>query len=695
MIKMTPEQHGRLLGEIMSAKENMQDYHSLWRTILDEYCMRNYNTLMTAFSPIADMATADFMASNSRVPYINLYVRKMLGMVASRNNEYILDPRRPDQEVISSVLEFAFDGVVSTIDLENKLVETALWSLMLGTGIAKIGYASELVYGQEAWSSKKPVGNVQQHDADMPYRPTTERTATESAGNPIVKVIPTFDYFKDPGSRNDEELRREYVRYRRLLLDAQMDERYSRQGRENLVGFKLPDNEYLGDDWASDNTATAQDDALYCYVWEIIDIPSGMWCVVGENGDVPLIDWTPLSLPKGMNSPYMKCRLIPNLNSFFGISYAALMLPAAISMNVVKAQTISQISRDGKKVLLFDPNVVQDSDKFGADLKAARHMSQVAFPGLGDSPKNPWAILDYGGVNPELVRLQTMYQNDLATISQLTDQSRNVSGSEQTATEANIRNTQQQISVSDLKASFYNFHTSIARAICRIMLREWPQSKLIKVMGADPRVYFWYDLDREKVSDDFDIRIVMGMSDQTDRVLMRRQLAELTPQLMQIGDRINQDRAMQMQAAQPQQPPQPGQPPAPPQAPALPSTVNWEGLMELLLDQYDPKFKNKILRKKDPLQMVFDLVQTKGIQNVQMSPMLQQQVTAMLNMNSMNMAQAQMAAQGGVTPQNNGTINNNGGSQAKAGTPQYAGMPMADNPAFQTGRAASEAAGEG
>lgn len=672
---VTPAQVGRLQGEISLAKESMQDRHALWTSILDEFCMRNYNSMFSAFAPMADNAQmSDFMSANGRVPYINLYVRKMLGMVASRNNEYLLDPRRPDQEVIASVLEFAFDGVVGKIGLEDKMIEVCQWALLLGTGIGKVGFASELVYGEEAWSDRI-VGkdDLPEESADSPYRASTERSPEIMQGNPTLRPVPTFDYFKDPGSRNDEELRREYVRYRRQLMDVRMDVRYKASARANVNGFKIPDNEYLGDDWNIDISAN-QDDTLYCYVWEVVDIPSGMWCVIPEDGDEALIDWTPLRLPSGMKSPYVKCRLIESVASFWGISYAALMLPSAMSLNIAKAQTLNQIARDGKKVLLYNPNASDSADTFRSQLQRAKNMEPVPMNGLGEQPGTPYAVLDYGGVNPELVRLTTMYSNDLSVISQLTDQTRNMASGEQTATEANIRNSQQQISVSDLRASFHNFHLEVASAICRIMLKEWPQSKLIKVMGADPRVFFWLELDKDKVSEDFDIKIVMGTSEQSDRVLMRRQLAELTPQLMQIGDRIAMQQQMQAQN------------------PNAITPINWEGMMELLLDQYDPKFKNKILRRKDPMQIVMDLVQTKGMQNIQMSPLLMQQVQAVMGVANMGTAMAQQDAQGGFTPEDNGTINNNGGMPfAKSGTPQYAGMPMADSQAFQTGRAASEA----
>jgi hypothetical protein len=685
--KLTPNQVGRLQAECQQAKENMSTRHDMWRTVLDEYGMRNYGALRNAFSNMAAFDDAEFMASNARVPYVNLYVRKMLGMVAQRNNEYLLDPRKPDQENIASVLEFGLEKVVDNIGLEDKMVEVCLWGLLFGTGIGKVGYGSEMVYGQVAWSDKKPVGDVSEDDKDQPYRATTERNTAMSEGNPTMKVIPTFDYFKDQSSRSDDDLRREYVRYRRLLMDARMDPRYSEKGREALVGFRTPDNEYLGDDWRADMDDNNNDeDAMYCYVWEIVDIPSGMWCVVGENGEDPLIDWTPLNLPKGMRSPFIKCRLIPSPASFWGLSYAALMLPSAMSMNVVKAQTIAQVSRDGKKIIGYNPNAANDADTFRNIFQTAKHMQAIPINNLGETPGAPYNIIDFGGVNPELVRLQTMFANDLAQISQLTDQARNANGSEQTATEANIRNSQQQIGVSDLRSSFQKFHKDVVRAICRIMLKEWPQSKMVKVMGVDPRVYFWLNLDRSNVSDEFDIKIVMGTSEQSDRVLMRRQLGELAPTLLQITDRIEQQK--QQQAAQ-QQPPQQGMSP---QQAAPQSTVNLEGFLELLLDQYDPKFKNKILRKKDPLQMVVELVQEHGMQNIRMSPMLQKQVEAYIQSSNMGMLQAEASAQGGVTPQDNGTMNNNDGQPfQKAPSPQYAGMPMADSQAFQTGRAASEA----
>lgn len=685
--KLSPAQVGRLQGECQQAKENMSTRHEVWRTVLDEYGMRNYGALRNAFSNMAGFEDADFMASNARVPYVNLYVRKMLGMVASRNNEYLLDPRKPDQENIASALEFGLEKVVDNIGLEQKMVEVCLWALLFGTGIGKVGYGSEMVYGQVAWAAEKPVGDITEDEKDQPYRATTERTTALSEGNPTMKVIPTFDYFKDQSSRSDDDLRREYVRYRRLLMDARMDPRYNAKAREALVGFRTPDNEYLGDDWRADLDDNNNDeDALYCYVWEVVDIPSGMWCVIGENGEMPLIDWTPLDLPKGMRSPFIKCRLIPSPASYWGLSYAALMLPSAIAMNVVKAQTIAQISRDGKKVVAYNPSLGNDADMRNT-MQMAKHMQMVPFNNLGETPGKPYEVIDFGGVNPELVRLQTMYANDLAQISQLTDQARNYVSNEQTATESNIRNSQQQIGVSDLRSSFHEFHKEVVRAICRIMLKEWPQSKMIKIMGADPRVYFWLDLDRSQVADEFDVKIVMGTAEQSDRVLMRRQLGELAPTLLQITDRIEQQKAQQAAA---QQPPQPGQPPA--QAPQE-STVNLEGFLELLLDQYDPKFKNKILRKKDPLQMVIELVQNNGLKDIKMSPMLQQQVAAYMQAANIGMFQAEASAQGSPTPQDNGTMNNNDGKPfASAPTPQYAGMPMADSQAFQTGRAASEAA---
>jgi hypothetical protein len=89
--------------------------------------------------------------------------------------------------------------------------------------------------------------------------------------------------------------------------------------------------------------------------------------------------------------------------------------------------------------------------------------------------------------------------------------------------------------------------------------------------------------------------------------------------------------------------------------------------------------------------MVMDLVQTKGIQNIKMSPMLMEQVKMLLQQGALGAAGMTMTAQGG--PFEGMQSGPPGGVQPNQGptqSPMYAGGAMADSTAFQSGRAASE-----
>ena len=601
---MTEDAYNAIVQEIENVQDENKTRHEIWSQVAREYQIDNIGSLRDLIgSSYITNSISDSVIAKSRVPHLHLYVNKMLASITARNPDFVLKPRKQNTEAIAGILEFAFGQQARDINLEWVLEKSGRNTLLFGTGITKIGYSSSMVYGEIAASDTRlPKGAGRDADEigkqykNEPFSPMTEHGDIRDWGQPSAIPIRTWDYFPSSGARSDAELRREYVRYRRRVLDVKKDVRFKAGAREEISGYTLivgtnerdmdiPMN--LVDDVSVDNT-------LWCDLWEVVDIPSQQSCIVCSECTEPLRDWSPLGLPAGVRSPYVKERMVDNADGFWGVSYGALLLPACQALDLLNAIVISQIGRDGKRILFYDSDLSPNAEMFQGQIQNAKDLEAIPLPGLASLQGEPYRIIPVGGANPELLRLVGIFKGNLDFVSQLTDQARGAtSATEQTATEVNIRSQNQMMGVSAYRSRHEQASKEIARGLCKIMLKEWPQEKMVKVTGNDPRVFFWIPLERARVQDDFDIDIVVGSTEMPDKAVTRRQLTEAMPMIIQLTQMIQQDQQMQQQ----------GQPPGP---------TNPQGILELYLDQFDVSFKNKVLRQKDPVRMVVDLLKNHG-----------------------------------------------------------------------------------
>lgn len=670
---MTDEQLQALKDEYAHAKRlKVNSLHELWRVILNEYGMNTFQQVLTAMEHGGtSLDEASFYAANGRVASLNVLVRKMVVLATLRNPDFRISNENPWDEPIAAVLEQAFGRVRDRIGWVREMRKVVLSAVMFGRGIAKIGLSSQYVYGETAWADDIPRGtdNVPESELLMPYGPTTEfQNFNVKDEWPTFIWVPSTDIFYNPGARRDEDVARTYHRQRRRLIDVKHDARYDRNARRQISSLgptETDDDFFLTDD----DTVERLDDTYYCEVVECFDHASRQFCVFAEGVDVPLRDWTPFGLP--IDTPYRTLTPIEHPESMWGISYASLVLNHAQTMNHLRAVLIDQIQRDGKTVHLIDPAGCQ-SDDWLDKLNHATHGEFIEYQGLMRGERSPIESISFGGPSPEILRLMSISESDQAWVSGLTDAARNTPGNDTTATEVNARNQQQGLNVEQFVQKNEEFQEDCARDICQIMVSEWPEEKMVQVIGPSEELYFWVPLERRRVLNNFNIKIVAGSTERIDKLTYRRQFGEFLPQLLSLVDRIDADKQKQMQGL-----------------PASP--VNLMEILRISLEMFDTTLPHKILNQRDPAQLIIRLAQQHGIRPVNVSPALEQQVRALLSQGVQSGAlQGAAAAIGNTTP---GAMPGMApGQQPAPAQPQVpGGMPPQDMAGNITGRMLSEA----
>lgn len=672
---MTPEQLAVIKNEYEKARQWKQPLNRVAFILLDEFGMKSQNPSYGAddldFYRYVDYDDNAFLEQFARVGHLNVYCRKLNALLNAQDPSFTMENINPGDEAIAELLEHAFEDMVRQIKLKRHSKALCLLALLTGTGITKTGLTSQFVYGEEPYAGRVPQ-NIDADlgdDAEWPQGELTEPTNfAVRAGDPNVINVPSWNLFTNPGARTLDEVRRFYHLRERPLIDVLRDERLDRKARRQIVpsSSEVDEAEERHEPFPEEEE-TLRRELRMVKVIEVFDRPSRHYAIFTEEAERPLLDWTPFDLP--IEHPYRFFCPIPHPTSMWGFPYAYLLVNQTQGINLLRAKIVDAISRDAKTVLAYDSNAI-DSEE-ASEFREAKDGMMLPIKGLGDNP-NFMQTVKFGGANPELLNLQSLLEGDLNFMSGLDDVTRNVyrSGSDATATEIATRQQQQGVTIEDIRDQFEGHLEDVSEDLLRIMLQVWGEERIIKVVGDDPRLFFWIAVERQRVLNNFSIKVNAGSTEKLDKAAYRRQLIDLTPRILEIKQHIDNDAMRTMQ----------GLPP---------SEVNSQELLRLMLEAFDPRLANKILRRRDPVALLQRLIQQHHMFARGMSPELQQQ----LQLRMQPPQQMGMMGQGqpGQMPEN--VVSFEERTRNPQAMAMQFGQPTQDTAAGQTGRMLSEARG--
>lgn len=663
---MKPEAYNAIVNEFKRSRQLKQDsLHLIWKSILDEYGIDNFGRVVDALAGSnISLNESSLDVLNGRVASLNVTVRKMVTLATIKEPEFTIDTENPMNEAIAQVLEDAFRPVLRKVKWQPEMRKALLDACLFGTGFVKVGLSSKYVYGEGAWSDSIPRNSEGLTDIEeqMPYGPTTEYVKPNIQDEwPNMVAVSPFDIFYNPGVVRDSDIARTYHRYRRRLLDVKRDARYSRKARAKILGT-LPDG--FKDDWVDYNDEAHADDVAYVELVEVFDHASRHYAVFNEDLDIPLRDWTPFTLP--IHSPFERIVPIEHPRLLWGIPYALLLLPHSQAMNILRSVLIDQIKSDGKRVHLIDDQALFDHEDGITRLNNAAHNEFIEVRNLQAATKEGGDIIktvEMGGASPEVLRLMSIVEGDQAMVSGLTDAARNQPSQGQTATEVSYRQQQQGFTVEQFLQINEEFQENVAASLCQVLLSEWGEERMVRVMGPSPELYFWVPIERSRVLTNFTMRIVVGSTERMDKLTQRRLWIELLPRLVEVGSHAQNDMQMQMQ----------GFPPSP---------INWNEVLRMTLNLFDSSLSHKVLRQTDIAQLMIRLANQHNIYPVGASPALIARIQSMVS-------RRQSEQVGGLETQAD-TMAPGVGLAALAQPQITGGMGPQELPGNTTGRAASE-----
>ena len=593
-----------------SYEHKINSLHRVWRTIMAEYKMDNFWQIWsyvyenTQLDPEMNSA----LESDGRVGILNVLCRKAAALMNMRNPAFLVEEGQPGNEAIAWLLESAVDDLQRITKLTPKGKELVLEAVLTGTGPVKLGYNSEYVYGQSPWAGKISRSAVDvQTDNELPYGPTTEYHDAELLlGNPNLIVPRPQQIFFDSGARSMKEVRLIHYVFERPVVDIYRDERYS--SARNQIWGEIPES----NDERYYETINLERSEYHrkARLVETFSLVSRQYCVWPFENSVEqaLIDWTDFELD--IPSPYRFFQPIRDPEGLWGIPFAFLLLPQCRAVNQIRAKILDSIARDAKRVRLYDSELFDDEKVTAISMARDNEGVRVRWPdNEEDTIDRHMTTIEFGGVNPQLLSLKNEFHNDVNFMSGLTAATRGDAnpGSDQTATEVAVRQEQQGVMMDAMREDYEGFLEELMGDLCRLMLQFWPTEKMLKIVGDDPRVFFWVPLERDRLLGSmFTLRIVVGSTEKIDKVTYRRQWNETLDRILPIADRVEQDAMRQMQA---QQPPQPGMP-APP---VFQSPVNWNEILRITVEQFDPSIARKILRRRDPVEIMMRLIEQHGM----------------------------------------------------------------------------------
>ena len=626
-MSMNPEGLFLLQWEFKTSKEHKADrLHEIWRNVVHEYRGgapsshghhhhhdAGHAELFDSIEhAVSNPTHANLLSTDGRIPNVNLIVRKLVALLNLKNVEFTIDNKTPNFEAIADLLQHSVEQVLQEIGLRKINRKTLLDVALFGTAAWSVGFESLYVPSERAWAEPIPRG-VDGPTIDdvkkMPYGQLTEYGLRETGRQkPTIYRIRPHDLFFPLGTVVLEEAHKIYIRHTRWVADVWHDSRYTAEFRRQFKGVNV--DRHRGSYPAGESIEGIRE-AQKGEVIQCIDIPSKQFCVFAENVDVPAIEWTPLPFKlKGL--PIKVLTLIDDPESIWGIPYAWLILPASRAVNEVRAKELLSAQKDGKRINFWSGELTsqEEIDEKVTAAKDGAHIVLDKPPEEGLDMRKVFQQVDFGGVNPVLGDIKRDIQSDIGFTSQLDDPTRaEPTKSRTTATEIDARRTQQGVTVADYREIFEEFLEDSIGDVISIMLQNWGQEEMVKVVGDDPRVWFWVPVERNKLMTDFTLRVTAGSTEKQDKTVYRQQWLELLPRITDLADRIDAER---LQAAQfPQLPPSP---------------VNREEMLRITLEQFDMRAADKIMRRRDPAELVMRLIQQHDMNPTKTSPELQRQV---------------------------------------------------------------------
>ena len=584
-----------------SKKRKTETLHVMWSDIMIEYQTDNVWDLLDFIERAVSLEGSESGQSMARLtepdsyqsqyfaqyPMINLLCRRIAALLSLKEPEFSIENENPSDEAVAWLLEEHMRSLLRRLKFRTLAKQLVLDNCLFGTEICKVGYGSRYIYGEEPWAGKIPKGtDIPDDEDEWPYGPRTEYGygVFEDDMPNIIRIRP-HDIFVNPGARVREEIRRIYHRSTRYLIDVWHDERLERDAREQCRGTTPKGLESTFPD-ANDWELAAESQKVD--VVECLDLASFQYCVFAEGISTPLRDWQ--MVPFDVKEVYHWFSLIDNPESVWGIPYAKLLMPSAKAKNLIRGRILDSFDREGKRVRLWDAGI--GDEKFRIDLANAEDGANMQVDGWPqDGLASHYHEIDFGGANPELFKLQDGFDWDASVISGLDDPTRNVwkPGSKATATEIATRSNQQEVSLEAFRENFEMHLEEVIADLCRILLQTWDADQMVKVVGDDPRVFFWVPVERNRILGDFRLQVHAGSTEKHDKATYRRQLTEVLPRIVELAQQIDMEA---MTAAQT----------------GVQSSVNRTALLEEVLAAFDKRIADKILRRKDPLDLFRRLI---------------------------------------------------------------------------------------
>ena len=558
------------------------------------------------------------LGAQGRVATLNVLCRKMQSLMGFRDPEFLVENTNPQDEPFAAIFEAAFKQVQAAGNWGEQVQYIKRDAVLYGTGLCKLGFGSEFVYDEPAWSAPVP-GNAKKlltpDERVAPYGPTTEYTNFDvQEGFPVFKHVSVRDVFFNMGVRNMSDIRRIYHVNRRPLIDVLHDSRYATAAKRqaHVVTQKYDDyNMFALDPYSLE---TEYSPCIECY-----DLPSRQFCVFNEYATVPLLDWTPFPFP--IRSPYRMWSPIPMDQTVWGIPYALLIMGQARSINRVRAAIQDAVSRDGKTVFFYKANMIEEEEL--REVQSARDRQWVGLENY-DGEKPIFEAYQFPSVNPDVVRLGDLHWSDQAFVSGLTDQTRNVASSDETATSAQYRAEQQNITVEDFSKALEKFLEMAAGDVARIMLARWNPDRLVKVVGNNENIFFWTKFNVQRILGAFTLKIIAGSTQKRDRATQRKQWTEVLPRIGEIYQYIMQETMNQVQGP-----------------------IDWHEVLRETLDQYDSTLARRVLRPEMTARHLMRLMSQHNELPLGVSPELAAQVRAIAE-RELNQGQNPPAGQEGL-----------------------------------------------
>lgn len=579
-----------------SRRDKRQYYHRIWDAILVEYGLDTVQELVDHARRYRVITPDSLERMASRVPTLNVAVRKTMALMGFQTPEFMVDNQNPLDEPIAAVLEAAMKHVVEACDWPEESDALKLDLVLYGTCIAKVGFGSEFVYDAQAWSAPVPQAaqKLLGDDKDLPYGVTTEYTNySVKEGFPMMTHVPIRDMVLNLGVRCKKDIRRYYHIVRRPLVDVLHDSRYDNVAKRQVTVRRDDTGE---DRWYTIDPFTTETEYVECI--EMFDATTRQFCVFTENAQRPLIDWTPFTFP--IESPFEFGRLIPMDGTVWGQPYPLLQLGSSRAINRCRAAINEAVERDAKTLFFYD------SDKWSSEeverAQMGRNGEWVGKQGL-DPSNLGLHVFTFNSANPEVMQLAQVHQQDQAFASGLTDPTRGARSSGATATEVQVRQESQNVTVEDFAQRYERFWTKLGRKTMQLMLAKWNPDRLVKVVGPNENIFFWTKINVERVQGSFTMSVVAGSALKRDRAVQRQQWTEMLPAMGQIYNFIM---AEQQQGVQ--------------------GPVDWHEVLRETLDQYDPVLARRVLRPQNTAMLVMRLMMQHNIMPLGVSPELARQV---------------------------------------------------------------------